>query len=178
MTLIFYSYFLVTWKLPVVERSEIGATLLYMVTMLITTFGTYVSVSLLPASSACSLQYGASIVSALIQFSVFWEEKITMKKLLFAFICVVGVVMVMQPKFRQTDLATGKNNTWNDTILHPDKSSKTELINKSITLEGYKDIESVKMKKLLDNFEENMDPKTLFGQIVGITAEVNTRIFF
>ena len=34
VTLIFYSsYFLVTWKLPVVERSEIGATLLYMVTL-------------------------------------------------------------------------------------------------------------------------------------------------
>ena len=101
-----------------------------------------------------------------------------MKKLLFAFICVVGVVMVTQPKFSQIDLVTGKNNTSNDTILHPDKSSKTELKNKSITLEGYKDIESVKMKKLLDNFEENMKPNTLFGQIVGITAAVNTGIFF
>ena len=179
VTLTFYfSYFLFTWKLPVVERSEIGTTVLYMVTMFITTFGTYVSVSLLPASSACSLQYVASIVSALILFSVFWEEKITMKKLLFAFICVVGVVMVTQPKFRQTDLATGKNNTFNDTVFHPDKSSKTELINESITLERYKDIESVKVKKLLDNFEENIKPNTLFGQIVGITAAVNTGIFF
>ena len=49
VTLIFYSsYFLFTWKLPVVERSEIGAILLYMVTLFIATFGTYVSVSLLP----------------------------------------------------------------------------------------------------------------------------------
>ena len=179
VTLIFYSsYFLVTWKLPVVERNEIGGTLLYMVTMFITTFGTYVSVSLLPASSACSLQYGASIVSALILFSVFWEEKITVKKLLFAFICVVGVVMVTQPKFSQTDLVKGKHNTWNDTVLQPAKSNKTELINKSITLEGYKDIEYVKVKKLLNNFEENIKPNTLFGQIVGITAAVNTGIFF
>ena len=149
-----------------------------MITMFITTFGTHVSVSLSPASSACSLQYGASIVSVLVLFSVFWKKKITTKKLLFAFIGVVGVVLVTQPKFSQTDLIMAKNNTWNDTILYPDKSSKTELINKSITLERYKDIESVKVKKLLNNFEENIKPDTLFGQIVGITAAVNRGIFF
>ena len=65
--------------------------------MFVSAFSYFVSISLLPAGLASSIQAASGILSALLLFSLFWEEKLTPSKLLFAVTCVIGVAMVTQP---------------------------------------------------------------------------------
>ena len=84
-------------KLPTIEIAQLGATVSYILVVFVSAFSYFVSISLLPAGLASSIQAASGILSALLLFSLFWEEKLTPSKLLFAVTCVIGVAMVTQP---------------------------------------------------------------------------------
>ena len=82
---------------PLIGRDEILATVLYTVDIFISALFFFVAISLLPAALVSCVSYISSVVSALFVFSLCWNEKITMKNVMFALISVIGVVLVIQP---------------------------------------------------------------------------------
>ena len=96
--IVYSSYILITRKWPVVPRDMIAATVGYVIASFLTAFCYYAALSLLPAALEVSLQNSTSVIAGLFLFSVFWEEKTNLWKWICAVLCVVGVVMVTQPK--------------------------------------------------------------------------------
>ena len=74
-------------------------TLAYILSSFLNSLGYYTAVSLLPAACEVSLQNTITVLAGLVLFSVFWKERINLWKLVCAALCIVGVVMVVQPKF-------------------------------------------------------------------------------
>ena len=97
--LAYSSYLLITRKWPVVPRNMIVGTLAYILASFLNSLGYYTAVSLLPAACEVSLQNTITVLAGLVLFSVFGKERINMWKLVCAALCIVGVVMVVQPKF-------------------------------------------------------------------------------
>ena len=88
---------LISREWPLIQREEIGATVLYIVDIFISALFYFVAISLLPAALVACITYTSSVVSALFLFSLCWNEQITMRNVMFALISVLGVVMVIQP---------------------------------------------------------------------------------
>ena len=63
----------------------------------------FVAITILPAALAACISYTSMMISALFVFSLCWNEKITMRNIMFALISVLGVVMVIQPWQRNSD---------------------------------------------------------------------------
>ena len=87
----------VSKQCPLIGRDEILATVLYTVDIFISALFFFVAISLLPAALVSCVSYTSSVVSALFVFSLCWNEKITLRNVMFALISVLGVVMVIQP---------------------------------------------------------------------------------
>ena len=91
---------------PLVPREEILATVLYELDIFIGALSYFAGISLLPAALASCITYTSGVVSALFAFSLFGNEKITMRNVMFALISVLGVVMVVQPWQQNTEAVT------------------------------------------------------------------------
>ena len=87
---------LISREWPLVQKEEIGATVLYTVDIFVSALFYFVAISLFPAALVACITYTSSVVSALFIFSLCWNEKITMRNVMFALISVLGVVMVIQ----------------------------------------------------------------------------------
>ena len=124
--LAYSSYLLITGKWPVVPRDMIAVTLMYILASFLNSLGYYTAVSLLPAACEVSLQNTITVLAGLVLFSVFWKEKITLWKLVYAALCIVGVVMVVQPKFMSL---CSTDNTKVLTEELNDVNATTELFN-------------------------------------------------
>ena len=98
--------FIIMRKLPVVPKSEILSTLCLGILCFVETTLIYVSVTFISLASAESIRMTSGIASGIIVFSLFWEEKITVKRVIFAFLCIFGVILVTQPEF----IFTGKQH--------------------------------------------------------------------
>ena len=97
--LAYSSYLVMTRKWPVVPQDMLAVTLVYILASFLNSLGYYTAVSLLPAACEVSLQNTITVLAGLVLFSVFWKERINMQKLVCAALCIVGVFMVVQPKF-------------------------------------------------------------------------------
>ena len=104
---------LISKEWPLVQKDEIGATVLYTVDIFISALFYFVAISLLPAALVACITYTSSVVSALFIFSLCWNEKITMRNVMFALISVLGVVMVIQPWQPNSDNMEVTNVTLN-----------------------------------------------------------------
>ena len=83
---------------PSVPRSEVMNISLYCVVG--NGVGlTHIAVTLIPASSVQCVLITSSIVSGLILYWIFLKEKVTMKNILCAIICSIGVFLIVQPDF-------------------------------------------------------------------------------
>ena len=95
---IMYSfYFLIKCNWPIIERGKIGITALYIVTSFTSILCYFVAVSLLPAALVSCIATASCWLSGLVLLSCVGEERITLKRILFAAICIFGVIMVIQP---------------------------------------------------------------------------------
>ena len=96
--LMFFSIgLIVTRRWPVVEKSEIGVTLLYSLVGSSCKMGEFVAVTFLPAATVSCLFSTSSIIFGLLLFALLLKESVTVQKLLFAAMCICGVILVVQP---------------------------------------------------------------------------------
>ena len=75
----------------VIERSQIGITFLYIVVTFVSQSLFFIAVSLLPVATVTFILFG------LFAFSLCSNERITLKNVLLAGLCVSGVTLVIQP---------------------------------------------------------------------------------
>ena len=95
--LMYSLYFLIKCNWPIIESDKIGITSLYIVTSFTSILCYFVAVSLLPATLVSCVATVSCLVSGLMLFSCVREERITLKRISFAAICIFGVIMVIQP---------------------------------------------------------------------------------
>ena len=86
-------------QLPWIPKSHIVAMLCYCSSTVTLSLCTFVAVTLIPLASAQCITTSSGITSALFIFAVFWTEPITVKRVVFALLCISGVVLVVQPDF-------------------------------------------------------------------------------
>ena len=84
---------------PWIPRSEVAVVSLSSVLSFISSVCYYIAVSVLPLTSVESLQVTSCISSGIPMFAFFLKERITVKRLLFAALCICGVILVTQPDF-------------------------------------------------------------------------------
>ena len=180
-------------KLPTIERDKIGAAICYILVVFVSAFSYFVSISLLPAGLASSIQVASGILSALILFSFFWEEKFTWSKLLFAATCLIGVAMVAQPGIHDAAMGTKHELVSNKYSVSNLTASYQEMNNFSVkndtsfsvyhlTKPNQKDVNgtfhtttaaatttttSREISRKVINFEEYIRSDSLLGQITG-----------
>ena len=95
--LMYSLYFLIKYQWPIIERGKIGITSLYIMTSFTSILCYFIAVSLLPAALVSCVATVSCLVSGLMLFSCVGEERITLKRISFAAICLFGVIMVIQP---------------------------------------------------------------------------------
>ncbi len=97
-TLMWISY---SVQLPIVPFSDVVATVLY---AFLTTLGAtaiYISFALIPVTAAQCTNSTLNLLSGLLIFGLCGKERIGPAKVLFVFLCVAGVVLVLQPWHHQ-----------------------------------------------------------------------------
>ena len=124
--LMYSLYFLIKCNWPIIKRDKIGITSLYIVTSFTSILCYFVAVSLLPAALVSCVSTVSCLVSGLMLFSCVGEERITLKRILFAAICIFGVIMVIQPwqgsklaeaeVMMSTHVINSTNNSCNDSL--------------------------------------------------------------
>ena len=147
------SYLVMTRKWPVVPRDMLAVTLVYILASFLNSLGYYTAVSLLPAACEVSLQNTITVLAGLVLFSVFWKERITLRKLVCAALCIVGVVMVVQPKFVSL---CGTDNT---TVFTEELNNVFNATNVSLNHVNY----------TMDHVTDST-PKGILGELNGSTS--------
>ena len=84
-------------KLPLIARAEIFSTTLYSLLSFICSVSLYIAATLLPVSSVQSLTQTSSIVSGVILFYLFLDDKPTLPVLISVIMCACGILLVIQP---------------------------------------------------------------------------------
>ena len=103
--LILYSVgFVIARKFPLIERDKIPVTALYLLFVFCDGVGFYISISLLPAALAACLRNVSCVISGLFLFSFFWKESIRVGNSCLVIICVLGILLLIQP--------------WHSSIIH------------------------------------------------------------
>ena len=130
-----------------------SATVLYTVDIFISALFFFVAISLLPAALISCISYTSSVVSALFVFSLCWNEKITMRNVVFALISVLGVVMVIQPWQPNSDSI--------ETMLDDDATNLSYFVNGSSSPEENVFVPTNLSRELtIDNEEERLKNNT------------------
>ena len=86
-------------QLPVIPREEIISTTLYSFLSFTCSVTLYIAATLLPVSSVQSVSQTSNIVSGVILFYLFLDDKPTLPVLVSALMCTCGVLCVIQPSF-------------------------------------------------------------------------------
>ena len=167
-----------------IDRDQIGTTLLYGVILFLPAIGYFVAISLLPAALTSCITYTVDVLGSLVLLSLFWKEKITTYKVIFAFICIAGVFMVIQPNMwnvkrsiglrEQTLIQQNKTDFFyhvTDTQNHVTKTIEniTGLVEDTTTNVGA-------WKKR--SYEAMIQPETVLGKIVGYTSAAMAGLAF
>ena len=92
-------------KPPAILTSRIVIIMCLGITILADTTCLYIAVIYIPVSAAQSILISTEIISGIFLFAIFLKEKITIKGIVFAVLCVIGVFLVIQPNF----IFRGKN---------------------------------------------------------------------
>ena len=85
--------------LPLIARTEIFSTSLYSLLSFICSVSLYIAATLLPVSSVQSVSQASNILSGVILFYLFLDDKPTLPVLISVLMCVCGVLLVIQPSF-------------------------------------------------------------------------------
>ena len=79
------------------KRKEIAAILVYSLGVCCSGLAQFVAVSFLPAAAAFCVCCTSGIISGIFIFALCGEETVTLKKIMFAGLCVCGVILIIQP---------------------------------------------------------------------------------
>ena len=109
--------FIITRKLPLRPKSEILITLCCGILVIVEALAIFVPATFISLSNAESIRVTSGIASGIILFSLFWEEKITLKRVIFALLCAIGVILVIQPEFISTGTQHIMKNCTNNHIM-------------------------------------------------------------
>ena len=90
---------MVSRKLPRVEKFNMAIICLYSVTSVSISLGFFIAVTMSALSSVQCIMITSGITSGLFIFRLTLNEKITVKKLFCALLCITGVILVVQPEF-------------------------------------------------------------------------------
>ena len=86
-------------RLPKIPRHEIPYLALFGIFILVDNISIYAAVTFLPLSTCQCIIITSSIVSGLILFAVFYNDRVTVRSICLALLCACGVVLVVQPPF-------------------------------------------------------------------------------
>ena len=113
---------IVTRTIPVIPRKAIPSTIAFGTFMFLSSICYFVAVTFVPISTAQCLHITCAIISGMFLFTIFWEDKITVKGVLCAILCTTGVILVIQLNFifkKTVPVADG------DTGIHEANITKT-----------------------------------------------------
>ena len=101
---------------PLVPRSEVPVTLCYGISNFAMSFTLYVAASIIPLASAQSIQITSGLASGLVLFAIFCKEKMAVKRISFVLLCIIGVILVIQPQFifkicKENKMSPDENST-------------------------------------------------------------------
>ena len=126
---------LIMRRCPVIKRKEIAAILVYSLGVCCSGLAQFVAVSFLPAAAAFCVCCTSGIISGIFIFALCGDETVTLKKLMFAGLCVCGVILIIQPwmqlKGHKRNGTTVKENstclhTLNETLCTKNSSQQTK----------------------------------------------------
>ena len=86
-----------TRQWPIIPKSEIISTFSLDFIVFLGTVTHYLAVTFIPLATAQSIFLISGIISGLILFAIFLEDKITILKLTLTVSCMCGVILVIQP---------------------------------------------------------------------------------
>ena len=106
-------------KIPLIPKGEVIGASCYILSLLLTSLFTYIAFTFLPAALVQSIDTSANLTSGLILFHFLLHEKVTVTNVLCSILCMVGVVLVLQPKplFTPDHKTSIEENPWNETVL-------------------------------------------------------------
>ena len=112
---------------PVIEKSEIWATLAFVSAASGSGLCAYVAVTLLPASTVSCLSCTSTILFGLFLFSLCWNERVTVKQTVFASLCAAGVILIIQPwiGLKQMHSKNGREPSQLDNYFHDHGNNNT-----------------------------------------------------
>ena len=99
-----------TWPVSVVKENSV-ITCLYVTAAFSAVTCYFIAVSLLPAALVSCGSYVSCLIAGIILFAVFAEEFITVKRLVFVGLCVVGILLVDQPWSERSILAITRSTS-------------------------------------------------------------------
>ena len=182
VTFIFYIIGLIVIKRwPMIDRSEIGTALLF--TMFATGAGlfTFVAVTFLPAAAVFCNSSTSTIAAGLFLFALCWTEKIMLKKVLFAGLCVCGVILVIQPWIQWEPYGSTEKKNASDTVLHTmNETTFTTIKSSHETTDTTGETFETSSCLCEDHRNRTTKPGNVSGilsQIVGYTASVSSGTF-
>ena len=194
--LLFYTIgILIMRRWPVIKRKEIAAILVYSLGVCCSRLAQFVAVSFLPAAAAFCVCCTSGIISGIFIFALCGDETVTLKKLMFACLCVCGVILIIQPWMQleghKRNVTTVKENstyesldTFSQTLCTKNSSQQTkegkEIISQgNITLCDQN--ESQSLKRPQNNRQGTPGHKSnyaiLVSEIVSYSAAVSQGIF-
>ena len=94
---LYASVFILMRRWPVIERSQIGITFLYTDVTFVSQSLFFIAVSPPPVATVMTMFSTTFILFGLFAFSLSSDERIILRNVLFAGLCVSGVTLVIQP---------------------------------------------------------------------------------
>ena len=113
-------------KLPAVPRCHIRTIIVYAF-ISNSTIGVYIAVTWLPASSVQCISITSGIVSGIFLYAILLNEKITVKNIICALLCICGVLLVLQPGLL---FAKTAQNCWQNTV-----NNRTNICDSTTTID-------------------------------------------
>ena len=92
-------FFLVTKTLPKVAVGSFLPVMLYVVVIATISITQYTAVTFIPVASAHSVFVTITLTSGLVLFTLIAKEKMRIDRPLAVFVCIAGVLLVLQPTF-------------------------------------------------------------------------------
>ena len=138
------------------DRSQIWATLAFATVCAGCGLCDFIAVTFIPAAAVFCLNTTSTVLMGLVLFSICWNEGVTVKKILFALICVGGVILVIQP--------------WID-LNHPSPHDIGEYYTSDTDLQDLEN-KSNALELTTSNSTEIGNKNVLIYQIVGYTSAV------
>ena len=117
--------------LPQIPVAQIPGVLAHSSANLVCALSNFTAVTLISLSSAHCILLASAVASALLVFPLFKEEKINIKKVIFALLCITGVILVIQPDFLFVNKHITKDGSQietNNTVIYNFKQENVSFV--------------------------------------------------